>query len=172
MASLEISPGWQPGLIGAVTAIHSRFYAEQWDFGAYFEAKVARDMANFFDRYNPEFDLTLAATAFTGPENEGQIVGSITIDAGEQDRDADGVHLRWFITDDSTRGQGLGRELMDQAMQHVRECGFDKVYLTTFAGLEPARHLYESHGFFLDSEAEDDTWGREVNEQRFIWEAG
>lgn len=172
MTSIAISQGWQPGLIGSVTALHSRFYAENWDFGAYFEAKVARDMANFFDRYDPETDLTLVATIGGNPETGagGTIVGSITIDAGEPDRAVNGVHLRWFITDDTTRGQGLGRMLMEHAMQHVEACGFDKIYLTSFAGLEPARHLYESFGFELESEQEDETWGRAVSEQMFVWE--
>lgn len=170
MASLVINRGWQPGLIGTVTALHSRFYAEHWDFGAYFEAKVARDMANYFDRYDPETDLTLVASVDNGSETEGTIVGSITIDAGEPESVLNGVHLRWFITDDTTRGQGLGRTLMDQAMEHVQTCGFEKVYLTSFAGLEPARHLYESYGFVLEDETEDDTWGRAVSEQLFVWE--
>ena len=108
--------------------------------------------------------------SITGSEIEGPIVGSITIDAGEPDSAVNGVHLRWFITDDSTRGQGLGRTLMEQAMEHVQTCGFEKVYLTSFAGLEPARHLYESFGFVLEEETEDDTWGRAVSEQLFVWE--
>ena len=77
--SITISKGWQPGLIGAVTALHSQFYAEHWDFGAYFEAKVARDMANFFDRYDPETDLTLVASAEADADSGGEIVGSITM---------------------------------------------------------------------------------------------
>lgn len=174
MTSITISRGWQPGLIGSVTALHSNFYAEHWDFGAYFEAKVARDMANFFDRYDPDTDLTLVASVGGNEETGagGRIVGSITIDAGEPDGDQSGAHLRWFITDDTTRGQGLGRMLMDQAMEHVEACGFGKVFLTSFAGLEPARHLYESYGFVLESEMDDETWGREVSEQMFVWEQG
>ena len=40
-------------------------------------------------------------------------------------------------------------------------------YLTTFAGLDAARRLYEEIGFTLTSEHADTTWGVPLNEQRF-----
>lgn len=154
--------GWCPGLIGSVAALHSRYYARHWDFGVYFETKVAREMAEFFDRYDSERDLTLSL--FDGPD----LSGTITIDAGEPDFAERGAHLRWFITADSTRGSGLGRRLMAAAMDHVDARNYAQVYLTTFAGLEAARHLYESFGFDLVRENTAETWGREVSEQLFV----
>jgi hypothetical protein len=41
------------------------------------------------------------------------------------------------------------------------------VYLTTFVGLDPARHLYEKWGLILCEETEDNTWGVTVKEQFF-----
>ena len=40
-------------------------------------------------------------------------------------------------------------------------------YLTTFAGLDAARHLYETAGFVLEGESDADPWGGGVREQRF-----
>jgi hypothetical protein len=48
---------------------------------------------------------------------------------------------------------------------------FGGVYLTTFAGLDPARHLYEDFGFRLTDERRGTTWGPELVEQRFEWRA-
>ena len=45
--------------------------------------------------------------------------------------------------------------------------GHHRVYLTTFAGLDAARALYERHGFRLVEEGEDTTWGVKVTEQLF-----
>ena len=166
MAEMRITSGWQPGLIGEVTALHGRFYARHWGFGAFFEAKVAREMAAFFDRYDAAANLVLAAF------RDEALLGSVTLDAGEPEVARDGAHLRWFITADQARGTGLGRALMDRAMEHVRALGLEKTYLTSFAGLDAARHLYESFGFVLEAETPAQTWGRQVNEQMFVWRRG
>ena len=41
------------------------------------------------------------------------------------------------------------------------------VWLTSFRGLDPARALYERHGFRLVEEREAGSWGTSVLEQRF-----
>jgi hypothetical protein len=46
-------------------------------------------------------------------------------------------------------------------------CGYGQIYLWTFAGLDPARHLYEKAGFTLVKERTGRQWGTEVEEQRF-----
>jgi hypothetical protein len=38
---------------------------------------------------------------------------------------------------------------MQAALTFCGQCGFQRVYLTTFAGLNTARHLYEKFGFRL-----------------------
>ena len=151
--------GWQPGVLGQVVALHGRYYARDWGFGPYFEAKVAAGMAAFLPRLDPARDLFLAA------RRGGHLLGSMTIDGGEST--ANEAHLRWFITADSARGTGLGNRLMDRAMAFCDRAGFALVYLDTFKGLESARHLYEKHGFALVGERPDTTWGVAVTEQRF-----
>jgi hypothetical protein len=46
--------------------------------------------------------------------------------------------------------------------------GFAHVWLTTFPGLESARHLYEAHGFVLAEEHTEDHWGGGQGEQTFL----
>jgi GNAT superfamily N-acetyltransferase len=156
----EISVGgWQPGTLGQVVSLHGRYYAREWGFGPYFEAKVAAGMAEFIPRLDPSRDLFLAA------RRGAHLLASITIDGSETE--ADEAHLRWFITSDAARGTGIGRRLMTEAMAFCDRVGFALVYLDTFKGLDAARHLYEAHGFALTSEQPDTTWGVEVTEQRF-----
>jgi GNAT superfamily N-acetyltransferase len=69
------------------------------------------------------------------------------------------------------QGRGLGRKLMRSAMQFCRDAGHRHVTLTTFAGLDAARALYEAHGFRLTDEHVDSTWGVPVTEQCFDWTA-
>jgi GNAT superfamily N-acetyltransferase len=151
--------GWAPGTLGQVVSLHGRYYAREWGFGPYFEAKVAAGMAEFIPRMDPARDLFLAA------RRGGHLLASITIDGSETS--ANEAHLRWFITSDKARGTGIGRRLMTEAMSFCDEVGFALVYLDTFKGLDAARHLYEAHGFALVSEHPDTTWGVEVTEQRF-----
>ena len=153
----QIQEGYRPGCIGDIASLHARFYAEHWGFGAFFEQKVATELA--------EFAGTLPAhgkALWLYAEN-GRSLASVAIDGDDETGIA---HLRWFIVDDSLRGSGVGRQLMSRAMRFVDE-RFSETYLWTFKGLDAARHLYESFGFQLTSESEGTQWGTSVVEQRF-----
>ncbi|MCC8400668.1 helix-turn-helix domain-containing GNAT family N-acetyltransferase [Paraburkholderia sp. MMS20-SJTN17] len=153
----EIVEGYQPGCIGDITSLHGRYYAEHWGFGAFFEKKVATELAAFAGALPAEGNgLWLYV------EN-GRTLGSVVIDGDDETGVA---HLRWFIVDDSLRGSGMGRQLLSQAMRFVDE-RFNETYLWTFKGLDAARHLYESFGFRLSEESEGAQWGTRVVEQRF-----
>ncbi len=138
MTAFEIT-GYEPGAIGRITELQARYYAEHWDLGLYFEAKAASEMAEFLGRFNPARD------GFWVVKAGDAIIGGITIDG--KDAEGDGARLRWFILDEDYQGHGLGNRLMDEAMTFCKKAGFRRVYLTTFAGLASARHLYEKHGF-------------------------
>jgi len=56
---------------------------------------------------------------------------------------------------------------MKEAMTFCERKGYNLVYLWTFAGLDPARHLYEKLGFKLTEEQEGEQWGTRVLEQKF-----
>ncbi|MEX3812770.1 GNAT family N-acetyltransferase [Paraburkholderia sp. BR13439] len=155
--SAGIVEGYQPGCIGDIASLHGRYYAQHWGFGAFFEKKVATELA--------EFAAALPAEGkglWLYVEN-GRTLASVVIDGDGGTRVA---HLRWFIVDDSLRGSGIGRQLLAHAMRFVDE-RFDETYLWTFQGLDAARHLYESFGFRLSDESEGEQWGTRVVEQRF-----
>jgi uncharacterized protein YhfF/L-amino acid N-acyltransferase YncA len=160
----RIVPGYLPGAIGAVATLHAGFYGPQHGFGAYFEAKVAREFSEFVARFDPARDgLWLAV-------ERGRVAGSIVLDGSEPAARAHGhAHLRWFILADDMRGRGLGRRLLAHAMGFCRDRRMPLVYLNTFAGLDAARALYEQAGFRLVQEVEAQTWGRLMREQRFEW---
>ncbi len=97
----------------------------------------------------------------------GRIEGSIAID-GTRAAEPDGAaHLRWFITSEAVQGQGLGRRLLELAMDFVDGRGYRRTTLWTFAGLDAARHLYTAYGFRLVHQSPGDQWGTVVTEQRF-----
>jgi GNAT superfamily N-acetyltransferase len=159
--TIEIVDDYRPGAIGAITALHARYYSTHWGFGLYFEAKVATALSEFLQRIDPATDgiwLALSGEA---------VVGSIVIDGGEPEAPALGAHLRLFILDDRFQGKGLGRDLMQRAVDFCDAKGYRRSYLSTFEGLDSARALYERFGYRLVEEQPDTTWGVEVKEQLF-----
>jgi len=157
---LALHTGYQPTLLGRVTEMHARYYARNFGFGAVFERKVASEMSGFLGR------LTNPANTVISASLGGRIIGSVTIDG--EDFGPTCAHLRWFILDEAAQGRGVGRRLLNGAMQHVDSHGFAETHLWTFQGLDAARHLYESVGFELVESAPGSRWGTEVIEQRFV----
>ncbi len=151
--AMRIVQGYQPGCIGDIASLHARYYAEHWGFGAFFEKRVATELAEF------AASLPVAGKAIWLYVENGHALASLAIDG---DVKTEVAHLRWFIVDDSLRGTGIGRTLMSRAMRFVDE-HYRETYLWTFKGLDSARHLYESFGFTLTSESEGDQWGSRVS---------
>ena len=161
MNNVRILSGYIPGAIGKVVELHGTYYAQQWGFGLFFEAKVATGLASFLSRFDEKHD------GFWVAVHDQRIVGSITIDGSEAAMK--GGHLRWFILDPEYQGMGIGKQLIKEAMRFCEEKNFQRVYLSTFEGLDSARHLYEQWGFKLLEENEGNTSGVRVKEQVFEW---
>jgi GNAT superfamily N-acetyltransferase len=155
----EIVPAYRPGAIGRIVEMHAAYYARHAGFGLAFEAKVARELAAFLERLDPARDRIWLAM------HDGRVEGSIVIDGIHAD--TEGAHLRWFIASDALRGSGAGKRLLGAALAFCDACRYPRTYLWTFAGLNPARHLYEKHGFRLVHQEPGSQWGTEVEEQRF-----
>lgn len=163
----QIRCDYLPGCIGDVAALHGRYYARHSGFGAFFEHKVASELGAFVQSLPaPGKRLWLHA------EN-GRTLASVAVDddvaeATPIDGTVTGLgHLRWFIVDESLQGLGIGRRLLEHAISFADE-RFAATYLWTFAGLDAARHLYESVGFHLVEELDGKQWGKLVKEQRFV----
>lgn len=158
---IEIS-GYRPGVLGRIVELHGSYYARAWGLGLYFEAKVARELADYLQRMTEGDGIWVVRV-------DDVIAGAIVIDG--HDGLGQGARLRWFILDDAYRGLGLGALLMQSAMDHCRAHGFERVWLSTFSGLTAARHLYEKHGFRLYSESDGAhlTGNAGLTEQLFEW---
>lgn len=156
--AIEIG-GYRPGALADIVGLHARYYSKHWKFGLPFETKVGMELAEYLARHDDERDLFLAAYG-----NDGA-VASVVVDAsGGGPR---GAHLRWFIVNEEMQGRGLGADLLGRAVGFCDERGYQNIWLTTFAGLDAARSLYERHGFVLAEETESDQWLGDVREQIF-----
>ena len=159
VSNIEIAKGYRPGAIGRIAELHGTYYHRHWGFGFFFEAKVATELVEFLGRYDDTRD------GFWIASSDGCIEGSIAIDGFHAK--TKGAHLRWFIMSDVLRGRGVGNRLLNTAIDFCLNKDFKQVYLSTFEGLDEARHLYEKTGFILIEQHQGTQWGKEVNEQRF-----
>jgi GNAT superfamily N-acetyltransferase len=158
MDDVELS-GYIPGAIGRIAELHGTYYYKHWGFHLFFESKVAMELSEFLRRFNEAHDGLWVARV------EEKIVGSIAIDGANHH--SQGAHLRWFIVAPEKQGHGIGKILLKEAVEFCRRKKFSQVYLWTFAGLDPARHLYEKFGFKLCEQHEGNQWGKSVTEQKF-----
>ena len=157
---LRIESGYLPGSIGRIAELHGVYYHEHWGLGLYFEAKVATELSEFLQRYNKNRD------GFWLALKNDRIEGSVVIDGINAENE--GAHLRWLILSDALKGKGVGRKLLEGALDFCKLKGYKKVYLQTFEGLNAARHLYEEVGFKLIKEQSGRQWGSTVNEHYFV----
>lgn len=158
MNAIELC-GYVPGAIGRVAELHAIYYYQTWNFGLFFEAKVAIELSEFLSRFDKTRDGFWTACL------NNRVEGSITIDGIKAV--TDGAHLRWFILSENMRGRGIGNRLMQEAISFCKGKSYELVYLWTFEGLHAARHLYEKFGFRLVEQCEGAQWGTKVIEQKF-----
>lgn len=72
--TITMSKGYRPGAIGRVAELHAAYYHREVTFGLFFESRVARELAEFCERYDDSRDgLWLAM-------NGNDVEGSIAID--------------------------------------------------------------------------------------------
>ena len=158
MSDVRLS-GYVPGAIGRIAELHGTYYYKHWGFDLFFESKVAIELSEFLRRLHEVHDGFWVASVGE------KIVGAIAIDGANHN--SKGAHLRWFIVAPENQGHGIGKILLEEAIEFCRKKKFGRVYLWTFSGLDPARHLYERFGFKHCEEREGNQWGRTVTEQRF-----
>jgi GNAT superfamily N-acetyltransferase len=151
--------GYVPGAIGRITELHATYYKKHWDFDLFFESKVATELSEFLNRFNPVRD------GFWLAMMDEKIVGAVAIDGNEAKMSK--ARFRWFIVDPEYQGRGIGQRLLEEAVTFCRRANIRRLYLHSFAGLDAARHVYEKFGFVLREEKQDKTWGRTVTEQTF-----
>ncbi len=79
-------------------------------------------------------------------EADGAAVGSVAIAPHEREGPETG-HLSKFFMDARYRGKGLGRPLLQRAVEEARALGYRRLVLETRTAFAEACHLYESSGW-------------------------
>ena len=121
-------------------------------YGLSFEAYVARTVAEYF------LDNGNQGQIWFAERDPPQVLGGcIAIAERNQNRG----QLRWLVVRPEFRGTGLGRHLVDLALEYCVNRGFDSVFLETTDGLEASMAIYEKRGFQVISETIEPLWDGE-----------
>lgn len=144
----------RPGDLGALVSLHGTIYARECGFDSTFEAHVARHLGEFVHERTECDRLWIA-------ERQGCLVGSIAV-VGRSGRDS---QLCWLLVEPSARSLGLGRRLLQAAVEFCRRCRYEYVYLKSFNVLTAASRLFRSIGFQKVEERPSECWGVAVIEE-------
>ena len=154
--TVTIRTGLRPGVIGKVISLHGTLYEQESGFDVTFEAYVACPLAEFVLRGSPRECLWMA-------ERDGRLLGCVAIVAASEVT----AQLRWFLVDPDARGMGLGKRLLDKAIEFSREHGYRNIILWTVSSLTAAAHLYRAAGFHKVEEKPGRMWGVDVVEEKY-----
>ncbi len=116
-----------------------------------FVSEVLREFGFTLDLTRTDVDLNdvEASYAISGGafqlllDPSGRLVGTVAVARLDEKR----CELRKMYLSKSCRGKGLGKWLLESALQRARRLGFRRIELETASSLSAARQLYESFGF-------------------------
>jgi N-acetylglutamate synthase-like GNAT family acetyltransferase len=146
----------KPGDIGYIIYLHGHLYDKEYGYDSSFEAYVAKYLTEFASSIKDRENIWII-------EKDNEIVGSMAIVEHTNSE----AQLRWLLLHPDLRGQGLGKQLTDDAITFCRSKGYSSIFLWTEDLLEPAAKLYKSKGFQLTEEKTHKIWGAELTEQRY-----
>jgi len=146
-----------PGDAGYLIYLHGSLYAKEAGFNLAFETSVCKAFYEFLEAYNASKDQVFLALHGT------QIIGSIVVSAFSRYV----VQIRWYLVHPDFRQMGLGKKLLNEALDFCREKGFQKVYLMTTSKQEIATNLFRKTGFRKTGEKQLSMYGQQLSEERY-----
>jgi len=135
------------GDLGRIIELHGKVYDLLDGFGLRFEAYVGRTIAEFVLDNRAHGQIWLV-------ERDNRLIGCAAVVLREGRRG----QLRWVVVDPSERGRGIGKQLLQSALEYCREKDCESVFLETTDGLPESQALYEKVGFVVTSNRVEELW--------------
>jgi N-acetylglutamate synthase-like GNAT family acetyltransferase len=144
---LSIRNNLRCGDLGRMVSLHGKTYEPLGAYGLRFEAYVAQTIADFVLRDDAKGRIWLA-------ERSGNLVGCSAMVLRRKNIG----QLRWVVVDPVERGNGLGKNLVAQALEYCGDQGCVSVHLETTDGLPESERMYEKLGFHVTSKTNEELW--------------
>ena len=153
---IDIRTQLKPGDLGNAIELHGRIYVDEFGFDPKFEFYVAKAVGELNNQFSEKHLYWIA-------EYKAKMVGFLTLM-----HHSEAAQLRFFIIDQSCRGLGLGRKMLDLFMHKYQERSYDSCFLWTTDMLFPALHLYENYGFELVEKNHANNFSTPMNELKYV----
>ncbi|MEV0271594.1 GNAT family N-acetyltransferase [Hamadaea sp. NPDC050747] len=150
----------QPGDLGWVVQRHGEVYAAEFGWDTSFEALVARIVADYAEKHDPERERAWIA------EVDGRRAGCVFCVR----KDEQTAQLRILLVDPIARGRGVGQRLVRACVDFARGVGYARMMLWTNDPLVSARKIYLAEGFQLVEAEEHDSFGQHLVGQVYTLE--
>ena len=145
-----------PGDIGYIIYMHGIFHALEQGWDHTFEVYVAVPLAEFAQSKSSREKIWIL-------EEGDRIAGSVAI----VKRTEEEAQLRWLLLEPEIRGRGIGRWLVEVALDFCRISGYESIFLWTVDTLYIAANLYRSVGFVQRERLTHEIWGSTVTEVKY-----
>lgn len=154
--SLGMRHDLHPGDIGYIIYMHGIFHALEQGWDHTFEVYVAVPLAEFAQSKSSREKIWILV--------EGdRIAGSVAI----VKRTEEEAQLRWLLLEPEIRGRGIGKWLVEEALDFSRISGYESIFLWTVEALYIAANLYRSVGFVQRERLTHEIWGSTVTEVKY-----
>jgi GNAT superfamily N-acetyltransferase len=152
-----LRPLGHPGDLGWVVMAHGEVYAAEFGWDETFEALVARIVADYAGRHDPDREAAWIA------EHGGRRVGCVFCVAADERT----AQLRILLVHPDARGHGLGARLTAECIRFARSAGYERLRLWTNDPLVAARAVYLAAGFVLVGEEPHTSFGVDLVGQTY-----
>ncbi len=136
--------------------MHGIFHALEQGWDHTFEVYVAVPLAEFAQSKSSREKIWIL-------EEGDRIAGSVAI----VKRTEEEAQLRWLLLEPEIRGRGIGKWLVDEALDFSRISGYESIFLWTVEALYIAANLYRSVGFVQRERLTHEIWGSTVTEVKY-----
>jgi len=136
--------------------MHGIFHALEQGWDHTFEVYVAVPLAEFAQSKSSREKIWIL-------EEGDRIAGSVAI----VKRTEEEAQLRWLLLEPEIRGRGIGRWLVEEALDFSRISGYESIFLWTVETLYIAANLYRSVGFVQRERLTHEIWGSTVTEVKY-----
>jgi ribosomal protein S18 acetylase RimI-like enzyme len=149
--SVTIRP-YKTGDAGAVIGVMREVFVYEHGWTTAFLREAVRTLRKMLMTMIPARELFLVCESREG------LCGVMFLKSMENDT----AIIRWLAVKRKYRGLGIGRRLIEMALEFSREAGYTKVKLNTVSGLDRAMKTYLKAGFVKTGEKEQFAWNMDI----------